>query len=745
LINNNLRNLTDTSIISNIGQYLSVDSRPVSCTRGALKKITSIYKSQLRSASVTSADAKITDPFLYMNIICPRGSYDANVEPAKDDVLFTDADCIVSLVGKFFGSVYGELKSGPTHAAGPEAPPKTSGIALMLARKHSPSRLKSLVPRPPLDRSSWDPQSHSRSTFKLQQPSDTPVPEIFPHEARTSTPSKAELKVCAKGKAAVAAVNDPGKRFNGHPFATKSAQDDVDSRAVSNEKVSTWRESMYDEDEDDDVDEFPDSPARPTPSETLEEEANLRSIQVSNPWAFAKLNAPVCAHGSQRHHAVEADGNNQLPTPRRQAGDAGEFSEPFSDEGHHASLSASGLPTPRRSQPQDLLQPASSPLASFPFPLRARGKGKADVTTKDLSPSNRESNGRGALDAWVQRSSISHQKEYELPDEDQLSGNLMSPPNVPIAGPFVSARTLPRGTPLSDIPDISERPRRKAVPRRQQQQFSSDHSQFAPVNDLEKVWFDTGDKPKRKQSHQVRQRQRHPEPPILRDDEDDVPIVSPPAKTQDPPIHPDLAITLDYEARKHLATQQHRESLRRQTAKTLAQNSTIPTTSPHKNRQQAAIAALHTSADPPPLSSDPSHFSTNDPRAHLIRTAHLSETEHQKAPTHGKFKRTKTSLLPFETIKSTNYTGNLIQPIDTKRLNFTALLNSSADDFIRTGIISSAFSTQTAVQIKAWEETLKEMVKTQYRIEGMAAEEEMEGQLECDLAGILSQHDAMEG
>ena len=88
------------------GYYASVDSRPVSCARGTLKKVVSSYKQHIRAfASKTSKEAP-KDPFIYLRITCPIGSYDPNIEPAKDDVLFEDEDAILSSADKLFKSLY---------------------------------------------------------------------------------------------------------------------------------------------------------------------------------------------------------------------------------------------------------------------------------------------------------------------------------------------------------------------------------------------------------------------------------------------------------------------------------------------------------------------------------------------------------------------------------------------------------------------------------------------------------------
>lgn len=128
----------DFSIVSNAGQYLSVDSRPVSGSKGSLKHIISTYKSYLRSGSSVESFQNFKDPFLYLHIICPSGSYDANVEPAKDDVLFSDADFVIATLHGFLESIYGELQT-PKAGSRPGSNSKPGAFDLLLARKPRPT------------------------------------------------------------------------------------------------------------------------------------------------------------------------------------------------------------------------------------------------------------------------------------------------------------------------------------------------------------------------------------------------------------------------------------------------------------------------------------------------------------------------------------------------------------------------------------------------------------------------------
>lgn len=124
--------------MSNAGQYISIDSRPVSGTRGSLKHIISTYKSYLRSGSDVENLHDCKDPFLYLHIICPSGSYDVNVEPAKDDVLFADADFVIAKLERFLSSVYGELQT-PNVGSRSIANSKPGDRDMLLARKPRPT------------------------------------------------------------------------------------------------------------------------------------------------------------------------------------------------------------------------------------------------------------------------------------------------------------------------------------------------------------------------------------------------------------------------------------------------------------------------------------------------------------------------------------------------------------------------------------------------------------------------------
>jgi DNA mismatch repair ATPase MutL len=129
---------TDASKVSGKGHFISVDSRPVSCARGVLKQILVLYKDYIRSALRTSSALRLINPFICMNIKCPTGSYDANIEPAKDDVLFEDSSHVLFIMESFFKSIYGKLetaKQGTEEARKSKTDAKKDSFELLLARK----------------------------------------------------------------------------------------------------------------------------------------------------------------------------------------------------------------------------------------------------------------------------------------------------------------------------------------------------------------------------------------------------------------------------------------------------------------------------------------------------------------------------------------------------------------------------------------------------------------------------------
>ncbi|KAF2035811.1 hypothetical protein EK21DRAFT_84216 [Setomelanomma holmii] len=110
------------SKIANHGTFISIDSRPVSNNRGTIKQVVGAFKKRLRRSN--SSLANVTDPFCCINIMCPPGSYDPNIEPAKDDFSFENSEVVLNVVDKLLKSYYPET----TIAAEDEEPPTSARL-----------------------------------------------------------------------------------------------------------------------------------------------------------------------------------------------------------------------------------------------------------------------------------------------------------------------------------------------------------------------------------------------------------------------------------------------------------------------------------------------------------------------------------------------------------------------------------------------------------------------------------------
>ncbi|KAE8822778.1 hypothetical protein PTNB85_09039 [Pyrenophora teres f. teres] len=108
------------SKISGQGAFVSADGRPLSSSRGTIKQIVVAFKERLRKSNSSLAGVK--EPFFCMNIICPPGSYDPNIEPAKDDVMFENSEVVLSVVNRLLTSYYPEASGD----ASDEEPPLSS-------------------------------------------------------------------------------------------------------------------------------------------------------------------------------------------------------------------------------------------------------------------------------------------------------------------------------------------------------------------------------------------------------------------------------------------------------------------------------------------------------------------------------------------------------------------------------------------------------------------------------------------
>ena len=611
----------DCSHITPPRQFFTVDSRPLSGKRGTMKQVTSIFKRYFKSVSTSVVKGQKVDPIICLNIICPRGSYDANIEPAKDDVLFTSPSTVLDSAEAFFKSVYGDLRAADQPVNARRTDPDVSFQDLMLAQK--PERL---------------------STLDFEQLTQTLL--LSSHPESTSIRSGLESSV-------------PG--------------------------ANRIRESPQDEDNPE------------------------NDISISNPWAFAKFNSKMRGPKPKRSWHAGHDEDVQLPTPEQEQ-------PPRHRTPDHTSPINDGLLSPDQSSP-----------SPFPYPLSARPKSHQNDEQVSRPRNDDPTQGKqviGGLDHYM-KSSHSQNLEKSGLRLDATTELDEAESRTEHGEGFRTAAALPQGTALSNIPDISELPQGKRSARRQSKSL---HKPFTPpVNNLQDVWFKTGNQSHKKQS-QIRDANNTfgysttNIPALnLRDDEASELAPSPSRLRSSSPTHPDLALSMDYETRKARATAdyrlaqklQRRETLQQQKRQAAAAGPPSPTSissprislphskpSPHLNRQRNAIAALNTPV-PQPSALDP-----YDPRACLIR--------HQQVQSEGggnQSRRLRLAQLPLETVKAEDALQDLVLTLSISISDLEREVQRTPDAAEGNGDEGSAFEMCADEDVKYWQEIVEGLTR----------------------------------
>ncbi|SMR54501.1 unnamed protein product [Zymoseptoria tritici ST99CH_3D1] len=257
----------DLNKVCNTGTFLSVDARPVSTTRGHLKQMMKIYRESLKALHPKHGEIK--EPFLFLEISCPQGAYDANIEPAKDDVLFEDADIVVEMVKQLFRTVYEPAPDVPVPVDEP-------------IKKHAAVTQH------------VDEFADFEMTFGDDLPAAPAVVSRIAEQPRTYNADD------------LLAGNDNQQRGN----------DDVIESAPVRRNL---RSTMYGCDEED-IDLYQDQPLADSTETDMEELRQARKDRtLSNPWTLAKLNT------SNRRPDVTADmpvvrAISSSPTRREESG-----------------------------------------------------------------------------------------------------------------------------------------------------------------------------------------------------------------------------------------------------------------------------------------------------------------------------------------------------------------------------------------------------------------------------------------
>lgn len=302
--------------------FVFIDDRPVSCARGTLKQVLSLYKSYVKSALPSASN--ISDPFIYLNLRCPPGSYDPNIEPAKDDVLFFNTNEILTAVEWVLKNVYGELETSSGGSGGTrerarskvaEKAKNDGGFNLLLAKKRDPvataAAAAAIESHPPhLNLPDMDEEEEGLAARRQM---DIEEGNFVPFAAPTK-PSIQDLPPQGhRGRPPMFTITDtfpPGAKETAQvPQSSTSPPPPPLSPVVQRpvRKPTNWGFNMSEgyDDYDDSGDGGGGDP-RLREAEAVvdtdlfedmggmeDDEGGTRDISISNPWTMAKMNSPI--------------------------------------------------------------------------------------------------------------------------------------------------------------------------------------------------------------------------------------------------------------------------------------------------------------------------------------------------------------------------------------------------------------------------------------------------------------------
>ena len=343
-----------------------------------MKDIVKLYKLFYRAASGNADRASPVNPFLCMHFRCPQESYDVNIEPAKDDLLFSEPSKVMALAEKLFGDYYGELVPDNDTRIQPTAKRQLVPLAdktfeLLLARKVSVPVEKPDAARP-TDPTPLEADVVNRTSIADAQPSTKILNEIN-GLGLESEPSR---------------VHPQDGSRPGHP-QTEEKSNGERSKPYSN---------MYGV-EDDDL--LATEPWTSTQLLQLEkaDELEVGNAHVTNPWSLAKLHAPTRRSVTQSTAQVDAHPAIQLMTPGFGRNDRPRDVQRLSPQ-QNLKCTESNLLSPAASLPSPTAyQNPGPPLRRRAYNDRQSSDDDDIESTQEASSNTSDSRHASTLDTWV--------------------------------------------------------------------------------------------------------------------------------------------------------------------------------------------------------------------------------------------------------------------------------------------------------------------------------------------------------
>ncbi|KAI1356725.1 hypothetical protein F5Y01DRAFT_321120 [Xylaria sp. FL0043] len=389
----NLRNLPKF-------HYFSVDGRPLNASRGAAKRLLKIYLEYLRRSTMVK---DISDCFIRLNISCPPNSYDANVEPSKDDVLFSNQEVIEDAFRSMCNEVYRPAAERDRNSLGT-----------------ADSQANSLATTNPLSHN----QFHQTPSSQIQPILPDHTPQIAQSSSQITADVPAEVShynMETHVRQASFVGNSTGEKLGKPQTSTLASFKPINPRGVpsySNPRSSgnepanpASASNLWKIDRSVDLDDHQEqSPQRKTREPTgsyvteIDGERNIRDRL--NPWAIAKKCGPTgTALDAKSKGASERSLTPEPPVLRHIMAPPGDLDVP----GTHRDMERTKLPCLQR--PPVPGGPYRSPMAS---------PSNSKLQTTSVVPTNHSHTTRRRREhiPWTPPSSVEKQRFVDMPHID---------------------------------------------------------------------------------------------------------------------------------------------------------------------------------------------------------------------------------------------------------------------------------------------------------------------------------------
>ena len=364
-----------------------------------MKEMLKTYKQYLRKALTAEEPAPtLTKPFLLVRISCPSDSYDVNVEPAKDEVLFYNTALVRSLFEQLMRKVYGPLENEVEAALSHRTPVKPSASAM--------SSFDILLARKP---DTTNPSRDENLDRGRQELNDERADTIVPGAASSNLVDGFRRGMSRDGGTESVQMQPRGPDGNGKTHLNMYTLEDEDR--VAGYDTSSMNEQMSGEHED------------------------AGAADVRNPWSLAKLNVRLVPKNLSGLEATNCSG----PSPASAA--------------RGSSQSPNRAPSGQRSRSPTVSDGGVMSFQNPGPPLRPWGARTTKRDSTSVSPPaptldqrQRPSNG---LDDWIDGQAWNGPQLQRLQEDSHSQGQIFvhhPQPLAPREGPLRSPNKASSGS-----------------------------------------------------------------------------------------------------------------------------------------------------------------------------------------------------------------------------------------------------------------------------------------------------------